>query len=129
MPGLVALRAERGGATVGMTLWLEDPPFAHYHLGAYSSEGYEVSASYAVFDRAIGHLRDRGVRWIDIGGSAGDESDDGLDRFKRGWSNEARTAHLCGRVLDRAAYRRLTGAGSTGWFPAYRASEPDLGGA
>jgi Acetyltransferase (GNAT) domain len=128
LPGLVAVRAERDGLTVGMTLWLEDPPCAHYHLGAYSSEGYDVSASYAVFDRALGHLRDRGVRWIDIGGSAGDESDDGLDRFKRGWANQTRTAHLCGRVLDRDAYRRLTGGRSTDWFPAYRASERDLGG-
>jgi Acetyltransferase (GNAT) domain len=130
LPGLVAVRAERDGATVGMALWLEDRPCAHYHLGAYSSAGYEVNASYAVFDRALRYLEDRGVRWIDIGGSAGDGgADDGLDRFKRGWANETRTAHLCGRVLDRDAYRHLTGSRPTDWFPAYRASERDLGAA
>jgi hypothetical protein len=120
IPGLVAVRAERDGATVGMALWLEDAPRAHYHLGAYSQEGYEVSASYAIFDHALCHLRDRGVRWVDLGGSAGASTGDGLERFKRGWANDERAAHLCGRVLDRAAYRRLAGVGGSGWFPAYR---------
>jgi Acetyltransferase (GNAT) domain len=129
LPGLVAVRAERGGATVGMALWLVDPPCAHYHLGAYSSEGYEVSASYAVFDTALLHLRERGVRWVDIGGSADTGSAAGLERFKRGWSNDERTAYLCGRVLDRDAYERLAGGRATAWFPAYRAPDRELGAA
>lgn len=129
LPGLVAVRAERAGVTVGMTLWLADAPCAHYHLGAYSAAGYEVSASYAVFDCALRHLRDHGVRWVDIGGPPGDEAGDGLERFKRGWANSERSAHLCGRVLDSAAYQRLSAGRSSGWFPAYRAAEHDLGAA
>jgi hypothetical protein len=129
LPGLVAVRAERKGATVGMALWLVDPPNAHYHLGAYSREGYEVSASYAIFERALRHLRARGVRWVDLGASPGTGSaQDGLERFKRGWANGARTAYLCGRVLDRGMYEQLARAHRTGWFPAYRVAEQDLGG-
>ena len=103
LPGLVAVRAERDGATVGMALWLVDAPTAHYHLAAYSPEGYEVSASYAIFDRALRHLRARGVRWVDLGGSPDAGSANGLERFKRGWATGGRAAYLCGRVLDRAA--------------------------
>jgi Acetyltransferase (GNAT) domain len=132
LPGLVALRAERHGKTVGMALWLEDAPSAYYHLGAYVAEGYEVSASYALFALALEHLRSAGVRRVDLGGAAGVSAlDDGLVRFKRGWANEERTAYLCGRVLDRAGYERLVegppGARSD-WFPAYRAAERDLAG-
>jgi hypothetical protein len=130
LPGLVAVRAERNGATVGMALWFEDAPDAHYHLAAYSPEGYEVSASYAIFEHALHHLRARGVRWVDLGGSTGTGSaTDGLERFKRGWASGARTAYLCGRVLDRAAYERLAAGLSREWFPAYRVAERDLGGA
>lgn len=133
LPGLIATRAERGGETVGMALWFEDAPNAYYHLGASSSEGYEVSASYALFAVALDHLRDRGVRWVDLGGAAGAGSrDDGLVRFKRGWASEERAAYLCGRVLDRGAYARLAGRhrdGPSGWFPAYRAADGDLAGA
>jgi hypothetical protein len=130
LPGLVAVRAERDGATVGMALWFEDAPNAHYHLAAYAPEGYEVSASYAIFERALRHLRAQGVRWVDLGGSTGTGSaTDGLERFKRGWASGDLTAYLCGRVLDRAAYERLAAGLSAGWFPAYRAAERDLGGA
>lgn len=133
LPGLIAMRAEREGETVGMALWFEDAPNAYYHLGAYSPEGYEVSASYALFAAALDHLRDSDVRWVDLGGPAGAGSrDDGLVRFKRGWASEERTAYLCGRVLDRAAYARLAGrhpGGPPEWFPAYRAADRDLAGA
>jgi hypothetical protein len=121
LPGMVAARAERDGATVGMALWLEDAPNAWYHLAAYSDAGYDVSASYALFAAALDELRDRGVRRVDLGGAAGAaDADDGLTRFKRGWATEERTAQLCGRVLDREAYDRLAGDGDTDWFPAYR---------
>jgi hypothetical protein len=130
LPGLVAVRAERKGATVGMALWLADPPNAHYHLGAYSRQGYEVSASYAIFECALHHLRALGVRSVDLGASPGDgSSQDGLERFKQGWANGARSAHLCGRVLNRQTYARLARGRETGWFPAYRVAERDLGGA
>lgn len=133
LPGLIAVRAERRGRTVGMTLWFESAPNAHYHLGAYAREGYEVSASYALFVVALEHLRDRGVRWVDLGGGPGDGSqDDGLVRFKRGWASGERTALLCGRILDRSAYAQLADRGrgsTTRWFPEYRASDADLAGA
>jgi hypothetical protein len=114
LPGMVAVRAERGGETVGMALWLEDAPHAYYHLAAYSPAGYEVSASYALFPAAFERLRELGVRYVELGGA----ERGGLTRFKRGWATGERVAHLCGRVLDRAAYARL--AGPSDWFPAYR---------
>lgn len=114
LPGIVALRALRAGETVGMTLWLVDAQLAYYHLAAYSEEGYEVSASYALFDAAFAHLRRLGVRLVELGGA----ESAGLERFKSGWATGGRVAHLCGRVLDRAAYERL--ARPSDWFPAYR---------
>jgi Acetyltransferase (GNAT) domain len=127
LPGLVAVRAEREGTTVGMALWLADAPTAHYHLAAYSTEGYEVSASYAIFERSLRHLRAQGVRWVDLGGSPDSGAADGLERFKRGWASGERTAYLCGRVLDRAAYERLATGRGGNWFPAYRAAEGNGG--
>ena len=70
-----------------MMLWFEDPPNADYHLGAFSREGYEVSASYALFVVALEHLRGHRVRWVHLGGAPGTGSEDGLMRFKRGWAS------------------------------------------
>jgi hypothetical protein len=56
-----------------------------------------------------------------------DDADDGLTRFKAGWSNAERTNWLCGRIFDREAYAALSrmnvGAASRDYFPAYRAGE------
>ena len=130
LPGLLALRAVHDGETVGMALFFEDSPNAWYHLAAYSEQGYAVSASYALFAVAIERLRECGVRRLDLGGSAGARPhEDGLARFKRGWANEERMAHLCGRVLDRDAYERLAAGYPGDWFPAYRAPDRELAGA
>ncbi|HEV2059708.1 MAG TPA: GNAT family N-acetyltransferase [Solirubrobacteraceae bacterium] len=128
VPGLIALRAERHGRTVAMTLWLEDGPNAHYHLAASSAEGYAVGANYALVAAGLEHLRERGVRWVNLGGvPATAARGDGLAHFKRGWANDERLARLCGRILDRRTYAQLARrARGTGWFPHYRAAERDL---
>jgi len=135
LPGLIALRAARHGRTVAMTLWFEDAPNAHYHLAASSREGYEVGASYALVAAALEHLRERGVRWVNLGGvPAAGSRDDGLAYFKRGWASGERPARLCGRILNQTVYAQLASRGRgrgayAAWFPAYRAIEPDSAGA
>jgi hypothetical protein len=68
------------------------------------------------------------IRWIDLGAGAGTNSnaEDGLTKFKRGWTTRTRTKYFCGRVFDRSEYSRLTrikGAEGASYFPAYRAGE------
>lgn len=130
VPGVVALRALHGGATVGMTLWYEHGEVAYYHLGAYSDVGYAHGAAFAIFATALDHFRGR-VAWLALGAGAGvtGNDEDGLTRFKRGWATGTRTAYFCGRVLDRVAYdalvaSRVAAAGSPNYFPAYRAPAP-----
>jgi hypothetical protein len=53
VPGIVAFRAMEGGATIGMLLWYIQREVAYYHLGAYSTRGYELRASYALFANAL----------------------------------------------------------------------------
>lgn len=122
VPGMLALRADRGGATVGMTLWLVGGDTAYYHLGASTPAGYQLSASYALFAAAFDHLSELGVHRVDLGGSAGAQHrEDGLLRFKGGWANAEAPAYLGGRIVDRRAYAELSPAAESGWFPAYRA--------
>jgi len=128
VPGLVVLRAVSGQDTVGMLLWYVQGEVAYYHLGAYSGEGYELGASFALFSRAIEIFAHSGIRWLDLGASAGLDGTavDGLSRFKKGWSTGTRTAYLCGRIFDRVRYEQLKaarGITQTNYFPAYRQGE------
>jgi hypothetical protein len=127
VPGIVMLRALYNGATVGMLLWYEQGNRAYYHLGAYNSRGYEAGASFALFDYAIRYFSESGYAWLNLGSGAGvGTSEQGLTRFKQGWSTGVRTAYFCGRVFDKEAYQRILeqrAVPETQYFPAYRAGE------
>jgi hypothetical protein len=125
VPGMVALRARRNGETVGASLWYEQGEIAYYHLAAYAPAGYDLRASYALFAAAIERFAERGLAWASLGAAAGaiGDPDDGLSRFKRGWSTETRTVWFGGRVLQPDIYDRLAGPSTRRWFPAYREGE------
>jgi hypothetical protein len=128
LPGMVALRAVHEEKTVGMLLWAVHGDAAFYHLGAYSEEGYQRRASYALFPAAIEGFAARKLRWLNLGAGAGAGGDgtDGLSQFKRGWSTGTRQAYFCGRIVDRGAYEKIVrdkNIAPTRYFPAYRQGE------
>lgn len=130
-PDLRAFTAVRDGRAVAMSLWLCGPEVAYYHLGASSPEGYALGASFALFARILEELAADGLAHVDLGGAAGldADADDGLARFKRGWSTGTRPAWLCGTIGNSAAYEALCrdarrDPADTSYFPAYRAPAP-----
>jgi len=126
VPGASLVRAECEGEVVAMSAWYAVGDVAVYHLSASSDIGYELGASYALMYEALEFFRAGGAHWAHLGAGAGarpDRTDDGLTRFKLGWATGSRTAWLCGRVLDRDAYARLTPDDAGDWFPAYRAGK------
>lgn len=128
VPGLTMFRASHEGSTVGMHLWFSHGQVGYAHLAAYTDLGHRLTASYALFWSALEHFAVRGLHWLDLGGAAGvgNSAEDGLSAFKRGWSTGTRTAYFCGRILDRAKYREITGPGDAAaakYFPAYRDGE------
>ena len=122
--GLSAIAAFIGEELVSCHLWFQYKEFAWSHLAATNALGYASGAAYAVYDHSIrnfsGHL-------INLGGGAGigDAADDGLARFKAGFSNRTHSAYLLGSVLDPATYQALCierrGVDAGDYFPAYRA--------
>jgi hypothetical protein len=120
-PAFVTIAAFVEGEIAGMTIWFEHAGVAVSHLTAANALGYANGANYALNDAAIAHFAGAGV--IDLGGGAGfaDDREDGLYQFKQGFANAETAAHLCGAVLDPAAYARLCrGRPQTSFFPAYR---------
>lgn len=127
IPGLVMFEARAEGVTVGLDLWYVQGDIAYGHLVAFNDLGYKLRASYATKWAVLKYFSDK-VRWLDLGGAAGSggSRDDGLARFKQGWSTDTKSVYLCTRVFQRARYEELcdmAGASSTSYFPAYRDSE------
>jgi lipid II:glycine glycyltransferase (peptidoglycan interpeptide bridge formation enzyme) len=123
VPGFTAFVATDASKILGMTLWYVQGDVAYYHLGAYSDEGYQRGASFAIFNTALSHLKSSGVSWAALGAGAGvNAGDSGLTRFKRGWSTGTQTAFFCGRILQPEAYESLSvnACDSSTYFPVYR---------
>jgi hypothetical protein len=126
-PGLVVIRASTSdGTCVGAHLWYIGRDVAYSHLAATNDAGYRLSCSYAIYEAALEYFRGK-VRWVDLGGGAGASSrEDGLTKFKQGWSNCVRPAYFCGRILNAERYAELVRATNTetaAYFPAYRSGE------
>ena len=120
-PGLRSFGAFLEGRLVSAHIFMTYERYAISHLAASSPEGYAARAAYAVNHQAIADLTDCDV--INFGGAAGhnDNVDDGLARFKRGFSNRTASSYLCGKVLDPVAYDALSfGFDDSDFFPAYR---------
>jgi hypothetical protein len=113
---------------VGAHLVVRQGNVAYSHLAAFSDEGYRVGAAYGVYWETLKYVAGQGVRYLDIGAAAGldDKGDDGLSRFKKGWSNANRLNYLCGRIFDEDKYNALChdrGNGEADYFPLYRQGE------
>jgi len=127
VPGIVAVKATFQNRIVGVLLWYVQGGIAYYHLGAYTPEGYQRKASFALFWRCIEYFSDVGVKWLSLGAGAGIRgTDDGLTRFKSGWATGTRIAYFCGRIFDHQKYNKIVDERqllATEFFPAYRAGE------
>lgn len=125
VPGVTVFCAQRSGSIEGLQIWLRQGDAGYHHLSAYSDTGYRSRVSYALMWSALQWFTEAGTRTLDLGGAAGTaDREDGLIRFKRGWSNASTKVYLCGRILDREHYARIVDemeAGDTPYFPRYRA--------
>ncbi len=124
-PAMEAFAAYVDDKIVGMAIWFAAEGVVYYHLSAVNAVGYASGAAYGLLGCAVEHFAGQGV--IHLGGGAGagpntgDGGSDGLAAFKRGFANSDVMAHVCGALLDRNAYARLSGNAESAFFPAYRA--------
>jgi hypothetical protein len=127
IPGITVFCSEKEDKINGMQLWFTIGDRAYHHLSAYSSEGYRLRVSYGLLGSAMRWFKSIGLRWLDLGGVAStNDQNDGLAKFKSGWTKLTRTAFFCGRIFDHELYNVLvkkTQTYNTKYFPAYRNGE------
>lgn len=124
VPGTRVTEAWDDQGLLGAALWYQAGPYGYIHLHAQVERAYALHTSYVLYAAAMDDFAGQ-VRWLDFGGAAGvaDDANDGLARFKRGWSTENRLTYVCGAVLNQAVYQALVDETETtfsGYFPAYR---------
>ncbi|MEI6893001.1 MAG: GNAT family N-acetyltransferase [Pontiella sp.] len=127
MPEVVVHQAFYEGKLIGAQIYYIQAGVVHCHLGAVNEVGYQMAAFYAMdfysFQFFSGHAQK-----LDLGGGLGfsGTGEDGLSRYKRGWSAETRPVYFCGRITNSSRYAELMEERPRydgTYFPAYRAGE------
>ena len=110
------------GDLLASMLLLATPPWLHYHLGAATDEGYALGASKLLFLEAARHGQANGYAELHLGSGLGGR-EDSLWQFKQRFSPAPGRPFWIGKLVhDAERYRELAGgAGTDGFFPAYRA--------
>ncbi|MEM4380264.1 MAG: GNAT family N-acetyltransferase [Thermoplasmatales archaeon] len=125
IPGAFVYAAYLDNQICGIAIFYPHDHLVYYHLAAYSDQGYQVSASYAIFWKAIRDFKQLGFRALHLGGVPGVyASESGLQRFKKGWATGCVRSFFCGKVLNKEQFeltRQMSGSASvTDYFPPYR---------
>ncbi|MGD8239947.1 MAG: GNAT family N-acetyltransferase [Armatimonadota bacterium] len=128
------LEARIGGRLAAGALAMQWGPYAHYHFGCTAAEALSSGTMHAVLHELARRAAAGGCRLLHLGG--GTAPDDGLFRFKAGFSPERRPfctyqrvfmpdryEHLCEL---RSEYLGTDGADADpSFFPAYRQPPPE----
>lgn len=123
VPGAHLLTGWQDDTLLGADLYYLDGDRAYAHLSAYAPEGYARSVSYPMLAAALDYLKPM-ASVLNLGGAPAGPAGRGIAAFKAGWTSMTLPSHLCGKVLDPAAYDRLAPESDPdGYFPAYRAGE------
>jgi hypothetical protein len=97
---------------------------AEFFLNASTVPGRDLSGW--LLWQAMEHLRDAGVRSLNLGG--GVRPGDGLYEFKSWFGGRVRALHSLSQIYDPDTYaalcRRAGASAGEAWFPAYRAAQP-----
>lgn len=116
-----------GGEIAAAGLFTESCGIVQYHLSGMSDSFARLSPTKLMLDEMRTWARERGNRWMHLGGGLG-AAPDSLFRFKSGFSDARLPFRTWRIVVDEVAYRRLVTARApqtdpsdlSSYFPAYR---------
>lgn len=116
----VVLGAQLDGEIVGVHLGRALGGHADWHIAAMSERGRSLGA-WLVWS-AMEPLKDRGVRWFNIGG--GGRVGDSIYQYKQRFNATPMPLRSLRQVYDQRRYAELCASAGAdagnGWFPAYR---------
>ena len=117
-----------GPAVIAGAVFTECNGIVQYHLGGTLNDALPSNPLKLLFWRAATWFKERGNRWLHLGGGFGG-AQDSLMHFKRGFSSRTFPFYTWRVVLNpkmyddlltRAGHMRDAGTPATSFFPAYR---------
>ncbi len=85
--GVELLGVELDNETVSIGFFMHGKELAHYHLSANNSDLLRENGNYALLDYAFDNAKEKGCRWMMLGGGRTSDENDSLFKFKAKFSD------------------------------------------
>ena len=127
--GLILINAFVEEKLIASAMFMCSEEYMHYHLSSTDPEYYSYAANNAILAAAIEYGRERGLRWLHLGGGLSGSEKDNLFRFKRSFGRteaNLKDFYMGRGIFMPEVYERLcglareNGVDNEGFFPAYR---------
>jgi lipid II:glycine glycyltransferase (peptidoglycan interpeptide bridge formation enzyme) len=127
---ILLFNAQYKGEIIASYLILHEFQTAYYHFGGSRELDFNLRANNLLIYEIALWAKKRGYRWFHLGG--GIQPDDGVFRFKSGFSKSQALLFSCGRIHDQNRYTQLCSIKESwdlsrnippqqsSFFPAYR---------
>ncbi|MEH6456405.1 MAG: peptidoglycan bridge formation glycyltransferase FemA/FemB family protein [Cocleimonas sp.] len=86
--GVELLAVELESTTVSAGFFMYGKDIAHYHLSANNSDYFKENGNYALLDFAFEQAKNRGCKWMMLGGGRSSDENDSLFKFKSKFSGQ-----------------------------------------
>lgn len=126
---LILINGYVEGGIIASAMFMCGDEYMHYHLSSTNPEFYSYAANNLILATAIEYGREKGMKWLHLGGGLSSSEKDNLFKFKRNFGrteNNLKDFYLGKTVFMPAIYDKLcetaraNGLESDGFFPAYR---------
>ncbi|WP_022941185.1 GNAT family N-acetyltransferase [Psychromonas hadalis] len=94
--GVELLSVELDGETVSTGFFMHGKEIAHYHLSANNSDLLRENGNYALLDYAFENAKEKGCRWMMLGGGRTSDENDSLFKFKTKFSDQVLPFYIAG---------------------------------
>ena len=126
---LILINAYAERKIIASAMFMYSDKYLHYHLSSTDPGFYSYAANNIILSTAIDYGRERGLKWLHLGGGLSSSEKDNLFRFKRSFGrtdNNLKDFYLGKAVFMPEVYEKLcviaraNGVENDGFFPAYR---------
>jgi len=87
--GVELLSVELESSTVSTGFFMHGQDISNYHLSANNSDYFKENGNYALLDFAFEQAKDRGCKWMMLGGGRTSDENDSLFKFKSKFSKQS----------------------------------------
>ena len=91
---------------IAMGFFMYGRDICHYHLSANTDMSYKLNSNYALLDYIFNIAKEKGIKYVLLGGGTTSHKDDKLLKFKQKFSKDLKPFYISGKIYNKEIYNK-----------------------